>query len=237
MVTRNETILSTRLYGGHRNQVFRTDGIVKIIWKDGFLRKSHIREGVTLENFVATHTDIRARMLVDKAKPVQEEHGNLVTYFQYADGEIRYPWSLKEIASAARLLATLHEHLKVRPFGSERSDLDRQLHLDFARGNILFQPGTSDAVGVIDFETTASGPVEQELGRTLRFLLVDSPWDQSFNFQFSIFNSRLYAFLTNYGLPYRREEVLKFAQWYLVHEDYGSLNTVRDKAIVWLKTI
>lgn len=45
------------------------------------------------------------------------------------------------------------------------------LHLDFVRGNILFE----DAVitGILDFEKTARGPVEYDIARTLAFLLVD----------------------------------------------------------------
>jgi len=41
---------------------------------------------------------------------------------------------------------------------------------------VLILPSTdrNDAIGVIDFETTAAGPVEQELGRTLSFILVAS---------------------------------------------------------------
>ena len=66
--------------------------------------KNRSREGVLLENFVAVHADIKSRMLVDKSKPVEEEDGGLVTYFHYAEGEIRYPWNLEEISSAANSL-------------------------------------------------------------------------------------------------------------------------------------
>lgn len=230
-----------KLYGGHRNQVFKTDGIVKIIWKDGFTRREQIRESVLLENFVATHTDIKARMLVDKSKPIQEEKGALVSHVYYVDGEIRYPWNLVEIASAAKLLTRLHESFKVGPSDSESSDLYQQLHLDFARGNVLFQSGTFDAIGVIDFETTGKGLVEQELGRTLSFLLVDSPFeiqkDSPLDSERTVLKKRMSSFLTNYGLPYRREEVLTWAREYLQNDDYGSLNSVRDEAVLWLKTI
>ncbi len=45
------------------------------------------------------------------------------------------------------------------------------LHLDFVRGNILFE-GTH-ITGMLDFEKAARGPVEYDLARTLAFLLVD----------------------------------------------------------------
>ena len=226
----------TILHGGHRNKVFRTDGMVKIVWKDGFKRKKQIREGVSLENFVAVHTDIKSRMLVDKSKPVEEEDGGLVTYFHYAEGEIRYPWNLEEITSAAKLLSRFHQALpKVGPWRTPRSDLNRQLHLDFARGNVLFQPGSSDAIGVIDFETTAKGPVEQELGRSLSFILVDSPLSLS-PYPLAL-ESRMDSFLTNYGLPYRKEDVVEWIKKYLSGDDFGSLNSVRDKALSWIKSL
>ncbi len=212
-----------RLFGGHRNLVYKTNGFVKVVWKDGFKRKKQIREGVLLENFVAAHTDIRSRLLVDKSKPIQEESGKLVTYFRYAEGEIRYPWNLAEIASAANLMGKFHGYLKAT-----------QLHLDFARGNILFRPGTSGAVGVIDFETAATGPVEQELGRTLSFILVDTPKNSVFGIQYSVFKQRLDALLTNYHLAFTKDDVINWTRRYLAEEDYGSLNGVRNKAMIWL---
>ena len=57
-----------RLFGGHRNKVFRIDGKVKIVWKEGYKRQKQIREGVLIENFVAVHADIKSRMLVDKSQ-------------------------------------------------------------------------------------------------------------------------------------------------------------------------
>jgi len=223
----------TRLFGGHRNDVYKTDGVVKIIWKDGFKRRKQIREGVLLENFIAAHTDIKARLLVDKSKPIQEEDGKLVTYFHYTEGEIRYPWNLAEIASAAKLMGKFHWYLKARP-SAGRPGLITQLHLDFARGNILFRPKTSDAVGVIDFETAAPGPVEQELGRTLSFILVDAQINSVFSIQYSVFKRRLDAFLTNYPLTFRKDKVINWTLRYLTGEDYGNLNYIRDKAISWL---
>ncbi|GEM_PF-3942047 len=223
----------TRLFGGHRNKVYKTNGFVKVVWKAGYKRIKQIREGVLLENFVAVHTDIKSRMLVDKSKPVEEEDGELVTYFHFAEGEIRYPWSLEEIASAAKLLSKLH--LKAWPC-SAGPGLIRQLHLDFARGNVLFQPRTAIAVGVIDFETTAKGPVEQELGRSLSFILVDTPCEvyETSQEKFRKLERRSESFLTNYSLPYRKENVVKWAKRYLEVEDYGNLNKFRDMALKWI---
>lgn len=251
-----------RLFGGHRNLVYKTNGFVKVIWQNGYKRLKQIREGVLLENFVAAHTDIKARLLVDKSKPVQEEDGKLVTYFHYAAGEIRYPWNLVEIASAAELLAKLHlvmnpklsNHISHTPYSLLHTPYT--LHLDFARGNILFQPETPSAVGVIDFETTALGPVEQELGRTISFLLIDSPTYPSLRGVTTLgrddvaipersprslrslamtFKQRFNTFLTNYSLPFRKDKVINWTLRYLTHEDYGDLNLIRNQAVSWLR--
>jgi Ser/Thr protein kinase RdoA (MazF antagonist) len=47
------------------------------------------------------------------------------------------------------------------------------LHMDFVRGNVLFQLGTADVTGILDFEKTAFGHPIFDLARTLAFLLVD----------------------------------------------------------------
>ena len=140
-----------RLFGGHRNKVFRIDGKVKIVWKDGFKRQKQIREGVLIENFVAVHADIKSRMLVDKAKPVEEEEGELVTYFHYCEGEIRYPWNLKEIASAAKLLAKFHSCLEDGPPGEDRPPI---ITFRLCPRKCFVRSGSAGAIGVIDFETT-----------------------------------------------------------------------------------
>jgi Ser/Thr protein kinase RdoA (MazF antagonist) len=46
------------------------------------------------------------------------------------------------------------------------------LHMDFVRGNILFD-NKAAITGVLDFEKTAWGPVVFDIARTLAFLLVD----------------------------------------------------------------
>lgn len=207
-----------RLYGGYRNQIFRVGDKIKIIWKDGLSRKGKIRHAVLLENFVAIHTDIKSRFLVDKSKPVQIEKGKLITYFYSVKGEIRYPWNLDEIASAAKLLGKLHRAIPL-------------LHLDFARNNILFDPDTANAIGVIDFETSAPGPIEQDLGRALSFILVDTPMKLPAVSRRLVAEPRLAGFLTNYPLPYKKDQVLFWTEKYLKEDDYGTLNSSRDQIL------
>lgn len=227
-----------RLYGGYRNQIFLIGDKIKIIWKDGLSRKEKIRDAVLLENFVATHTDIKSRLLVDKSKPIQLEKGELVTYFYPAEGETRYPWNLSEISAAAKLLSKLHIYLnpvlkdnprQARIILTKRRPMN--LHLDFARSNVLFEPGTSSAIGVIDFETTDKGPLEQELGRTLSFILVDTPLQSNVGNGKLEIEARFTRFLTNYRLAYKKDKVLFWTKKYLTEDDYGSLNIIRDNIL------
>jgi len=50
------------------------------------------------------------------------------------------------------------------------------LHMDFVRGNILFQDDTIS--GILDFEKTAVGHTVMDIARTLAFLLVDCKYKQ-----------------------------------------------------------
>lgn len=223
-----------QLYGGYRNKVFQKGDKIKIIWKDGLSRQERIENAVLLENFIAAHTDIKSRLLVDKSQPVQIEEEELMTYFYPAEGGTRYPWNLAEIASAAKLLSRLHSALNP---SFAINDLritvnDPLLHLDFARNNVLFEPNTANAIGVIDFETADKGPLEQDLGRTLSFILIDSSLsDLSLVSCNLLLAQRFTRFLTNYPLPYKKNKVLFWIKKYLINDDYGSLNQTRSKLL------
>jgi Ser/Thr protein kinase RdoA (MazF antagonist) len=60
-------------------------------------------------------------------------------------------------------------------FNTCRTLPSQPLHMDFVRGNILFE-GERDSLtisGILDFEKTAKGPILLDIARTLAFLLVD----------------------------------------------------------------
>ena len=44
-------------------------------------------------------------------------------------------------------------------------------------------------------------------------------------------------FLTNYSLPYRKEDVVEWTKKYLSGDDFGSLNSVRDAAIQFINAL
>lgn len=76
-----------------------------------------------------------------------------------------------QIADFSRVFTSFHEILTA----SRHIPEQQLLHMDFVRGNILFDTQSTEPVitGIIDFEKAAHGPVLFDIARTLAFLLVD----------------------------------------------------------------
>lgn len=80
--------------------------------------------------------------------------------------------------------ANTHAQLNSPP---QPSGNPQVLHMDFVRGNVLFQEPTSDQLrigsvqvsGIIDFEKTAWGNTIYDIARTMAFLLVDCKYKTS----------------------------------------------------------
>lgn len=236
------------LYGGHRNLVVkeRSSQSLIIYWQPSERRWDHILRGLLLEDCVARQFALPGRVLADPDQLVEiSEQGFYRTRMQAVSAQCRYPWSLAEIASAARLLNRLHGVLRQIMFGQEMvgpARGEQWLHLDFARGNVLFEPHTTEAKAVIDYETAAVGPREQELGRTASYLLVDvssAELSKLIPHQEQLlrcgFAQRLDVWLSHYGAPFNEEQVLLWTASYLLVQDYGSLNPIRDLASSWLR--
>lgn len=85
-------------------------------------------------------------------------------------------------AMAAKLGLAILDTTKLRPTLTACVDLpgQRALHMDFVRGNILFdgQGDTLRISGVLDFEKTAWGSPIFDIARTLAFLLVDCKYKE-----------------------------------------------------------
>jgi Ser/Thr protein kinase RdoA (MazF antagonist) len=84
------------------------------------------------------------------------------------------------MAMQSNLAMTVHPSL-LRRYDAVLDICDRlpnpqALHMDFVRGNILFETtnGHLTISGILDFEKTAYGPRVIDISRTLAFLLVDS---------------------------------------------------------------
>jgi len=96
----------------------------------------------------------------------------------------------------------------------------QQLHMDFVRGNILF-----DGVivsGILDFEKTAAGHPLFDVGRTLAFLLVDCKYkteDQVMRY----FLQSGYTKRGASSLEYYPELLEKLIQFFLLHDFYKFL--------------
>ena len=231
------------LYGGHRNLVVKErqgHGLI-IYWRTGDMHWDQILRAVLLEDCVARTFGLPGRVLTDPTQPVEiSEQGFYRTCMQFVEAESRYPWNVEEIASAARLLGHLHAILRQIAFDPQTGD--QLLHLDFARGNVLFEPSAPEAKAVIDYEKVALGSREQDLGRTASYLLVDahlpeqsavaSHQDQLLS---AVFAERLDAWLSHYPAAFHAKHVLLWTAEYLTVQDYGSLNPVRDLASCWLK--
>ncbi len=76
-------------------------------------------------------------------------------------------------ALAGKLGLAILDTTRLRPALAATLDLPAQaLHMDFVRGNILFDD-RAQITGILDFEKTSWGPIIFDIARTLAFLLVD----------------------------------------------------------------
>jgi Ser/Thr protein kinase RdoA (MazF antagonist) len=94
------------------------------------------------------------------------------------------------------------------------------LHLDFVRGNILFNQN-AQITGILDFEKTAWGPPVFDIARTLAFLLIDCKYKEAVKvrkyFLHSGYNKRGRSALPGLRLL---EPLITF---YLLHDFYKFL--------------
>lgn len=98
------------------------------------------------------------------------------------------------------------------------------VHMDFVRGNILFEASKDPKIsGIIDFEKTSSGPVLFDLARTLAFLVVDCKFKDP---------HKVYKYFINSGYIKRGEVdlnteqlqlLLKLTRFYLTYDFYKFL--------------
>lgn len=241
-----------QLHGGYNNLVLKEkdgDGLV-IYWRETQKRFKDIIRSVLLEDTMTRTFTIPGRTLKDPNVPVAiTASGLFSTEMTYAHGERRYPWNEYELKTAAQMLGRLHEAFRHVTFDKNERDVaspDNQLiHGDFARSNILFKEGSADVSGVIDFERVDMGPIEQDLGKSLSLILVDSqipthdgvakPEIGDDAKASDVFSQRLSLWFDNYPSEFNRHEAASWAAIYLETDDYGDLNHVRDMSVRWLK--
>ncbi len=149
------------------------------------LRSNTITKYAAIYYYLPGHTIPWEAYTMNRIKALGEMMGKMHSLLRNFDGELpdasaeftqltnrmqRY-FSDMHVAEALQkklgLLpaAPIFDHLFTVPIPKQT------LHLDFVRGNILFED--AHITGIFDFEKTARGPVEYDLARTLAFLLVD----------------------------------------------------------------
>jgi Ser/Thr protein kinase RdoA (MazF antagonist) len=115
---------------------------------------------------------------------------------------------------------TIDTKLILATFRKLRQLPAQQLHMDFVRGNVLFED--TEVTGILDFEKTAQGPVFFDVARTLAFLLVDckykTPSQVRKYFLVSGYEKRGAAQLPSYSVTL---EIL--VQFFLLHDFYKFL--------------
>jgi len=84
----------------------------------------------------------------------------------YLPGQIYYDLAPGQLYAAGRKLAFLHQSFR-------RLNNKTLLHLDFARGNLLFNK-KKEVAGILDFEEAGWGIVEKDLACSLSFFVVDN---------------------------------------------------------------
>lgn len=106
------------------------------------------------------------------------------------------------------------------------------LHLDFVRGNILFDYKENDLIisGILDFEKTAIGNKIFDIARTLAFLLVDCKYKSEDKvrkyFLLSGYNKRGNSKFINRSIYFKDKEINVFEEvvnFYLLYDFYKFL--------------
>ena len=85
---------------------------------------------------------------------------------EFLPGESLPQWSSGHLISAGRMLARLHKTF-------QKNGNKTLIHLDFARGNVLFDK-KKKMVGILDFEEAEWGKPEKDLASSLSFLVIDN---------------------------------------------------------------
>lgn len=98
----------------------------------------------------------------------------------------------------------------------------QQLHMDFVRGNVLFQPSTAIVTGILDFEKTAVGHPLFDVARTLAFLLVDCKYKSEAQVQRYFLKSG-YIKRGAAHLEYDAQLLDRLVAFFLLHDFYKFL--------------
>jgi len=172
------------LYGGLRNAVFyvkTSDGEYTLtIHKPDPTDEERVRKAISIMSFLVQH-DFPVPQVVrtqDGREYFSEEilgAKRVVSLHHFIRGRKVFPYGKNHLWEAGRMLSRLHETLHAFPekdflqdisAGQEFSGEKTVLHLDFARGNILFDRG-GKITAILDFEDAALGFPVVDISKSL----------------------------------------------------------------------
>lgn len=145
---------------------------------------SHIKLiGKTLALIHKASNDLKISTAPNQDDIVSSQTNRMVEYFSQ-------PGVIKAIGSKLKLKINTNQLTKINEEITKPADNEQILHMDFVRGNILFDtasnyPGSNlterniAVSGIIDFEKVSNGSRLHDIARTLAFLLVDCKYKQA----------------------------------------------------------
>lgn len=177
-----------RLYGGIRNAVFvvETKGgrYVLTIYKPSLTARDRVERSLLIYRYLKPRG-----FPVPEVMPTKENRLYLrrkllgterfVSCHRFIGGRRFFPYGKGQIVAAARMQAKLHTELAdfpekeiLLPLGEEGKKTG--LHMDFARGNVLFSEGGEDVCAVLDFEEAAWGAPVFDIAKSLAIISKDN---------------------------------------------------------------
>ncbi|MFW6143388.1 MAG: phosphotransferase enzyme family protein [Patescibacteria group bacterium] len=183
-----------RLYGGMRNAVVlakfsEQEMFVLTIYKPSPTARQRVRRSLGVSKFLCKKDFLVPCFLETKHNKDFLELELLgvkryISFHRFRGGRKIFPYGLEQIVPAGKFLSQLHKALRefpskelLRPFPEEEINGDQEftvLHMDYARGNILFDLDGTEVVGVLDFEEATWGPPVADIGKSLAISTKDN---------------------------------------------------------------
>lgn len=163
------------LFGGLRKVCFRVKAkqgdLVLAFWPPGSLSRAKIIASLKFEDWVGRKGVLPTRKWVKLGNRgiVKVKVGGYQFWLgvlTYLPGKPIWTFQPEQIFQIGKALGKFHK-------GSKGDKGKMLLHLDFGRGNLLFDK-KKKLCGVLDFEEAKWGEVEEDLGCTLSFLVADN---------------------------------------------------------------
>jgi len=177
-----------RLYGGIRNAVmllkFPKEKYVLTVYKIALDDEERALRNFSIYEFLQTSS-------IPVPEVIKTQDGALltketilgakrvVTMHRFLGGRKFFPYGKEQISAAASMLAQIHTELENFPErkilrhleGNKLGGTQTGLHMDFARGNVLFDQEGRKVCAVLDFEEAAWGCPISDIAKSLAIIL------------------------------------------------------------------